>query len=126
MIKDNKNLGTAATVPEASNFNTLPEHVKNNNRLSSKTKQCQSCLERKSVSEFAKNRKTKDGYLKTCKSCIAANKRPSQSLRQAINAKCCECIYDPISGGGSWREQVTACTSGGCPLFDVRPTSRGS
>ena len=43
------------------------------------------------------------------------------SLRSAVNAKCKECLYDPIGGGGKWREQVAACTSGGCPLFELRP-----
>lgn len=47
------------------------------------------------------------------------------SLRGAINAKCKECIYDPRSGMGTWREQVTACTSYSCPLFAVRPVSEG-
>lgn len=47
------------------------------------------------------------------------------SLRDAINAKCRECIYDPQSGSGTWREQVTACTSRTCPLFAVRPTANG-
>lgn len=46
------------------------------------------------------------------------------SLRDAINAKCRECIYDPLSGMGTWREQVDACTSPSCPLFPVRPSSR--
>ncbi len=52
------------------------------------------------------------------------------SLRQAINAMCKACIYDPHSGQGNWRQQVTGCTASGlhgatkCPLFDVRPTSR--
>lgn len=45
-------------------------------------------------------------------------------MRQAINAKCRECIYDPTSGGGTWRERVAACTSHGCPLFAVRPMPR--
>ncbi len=45
------------------------------------------------------------------------------SLRTAVNAKCRECIYDPRSGAGTWREQVTACTSRTCPLFSVRPTT---
>jgi hypothetical protein len=45
------------------------------------------------------------------------------SLRKAINNKCIECIYDPIGGPGSWRQQVEACTSKGCPLFHVRPLS---
>jgi hypothetical protein len=33
------------------------------------------------------------------------------SLRQAINAKCKDCIYDPLSGLGTWREQVARCTA---------------
>jgi hypothetical protein len=35
-----------------------------------------------------------------------SNNKPL-TLRQAINAKCKECIYDPYPGGcGTWREQV--------------------
>lgn len=45
------------------------------------------------------------------------------SLRAAINAKCKSCIHDPGSGGGTWREQVTACSSSNCPLHSVRPQS---
>lgn len=48
------------------------------------------------------------------------------SLRKAINDKSKECIYDPIGGRGNWRQQVEACTSRACPLYIVRPTSRGS
>lgn len=48
-------------------------------------------------------------------------KKPS--LRAAINAKCKECLYDPRAGKGSWRQQVEACTSPSCPLYDVRPKS---
>lgn len=48
------------------------------------------------------------------------------SLRKAINAKCKECLYDPIAGKGNWRQQVEACTSYSCPLYPVRPTSKGS
>ena len=47
------------------------------------------------------------------------------SMRRAINAKCKECIYDPIGGDGTWRAQVEACTVTGCPLYPLRPTSRG-
>ena len=47
------------------------------------------------------------------------------SLRGSINAKCKECIYDHHAGG-TWREQVTACTSYACPLFAVRPLARKS
>ena len=89
------------------------------------TKRCKGCLTIKSVSEFAKNTKTDDGYLKTCFACSRPRNTVKRSLRSAINAKCKECIYDPIAGGGTWRSQVTECTSVTCPLFDVRPTSGG-
>ena len=46
------------------------------------------------------------------------------SMRRAINAKCKECIYDPIGGSGNWRQQVEACTVTGCPLYPLRPVSR--
>ena len=46
-------------------------------------------------------------------------------LRGKINAKCIECIFDPEGGGGTWREQVEACTAPSCPLFSVRPVSEG-
>ena len=50
-------------------------------------------------------------------------------FRGAINAFCCSCIYDPWSEG-NWRVQVEKCPSSGkkstkCPLYDVRPTSKG-
>jgi hypothetical protein len=48
-------------------------------------------------------------------------KRPG--LRASINAFCRSCIYDPIGGTGTWRQQVEACTSPGCPLYAVRPVS---
>jgi len=47
------------------------------------------------------------------------------SLRRAINSKCRECIYCPLTGAGSWRQQVENCTSISCPLFSVRPKSTG-
>lgn len=37
-----------------------------------------------------------------------------------INAKCCECIYDPLAEG-TWRKQVENCTSFTCPLYSIRP-----
>jgi hypothetical protein len=46
-------------------------------------------------------------------------KRPS--MRKAINDKCKECIYDAVSGPGTWRQQVEACTSKSCSLYAVRP-----
>lgn len=47
------------------------------------------------------------------------------SLRGAIDAMCKHCIHDPFAGSGTWREQVTACTSYKCPLFPVRPLTTG-
>ncbi|MES1934212.1 hypothetical protein T35B1_16468 [Salinisphaera shabanensis T35B1] len=46
------------------------------------------------------------------------------SMRTAINAKCYDCIYDPQSGAGNWRQQVQACSCTSCPLWDYRPVSR--
>ena len=48
----------------------------------------------------------------------------SISLRKAINDKCSNCIYDPFSGLGNWRQQVEACTVKTCPLWPVRPISK--
>lgn len=45
------------------------------------------------------------------------------SLRKAIDEKCKDCIYDPKSGLGQWRQQVQACTAVDCPLWTVRPKS---
>ena len=42
-----------------------------------------------------------------------------------IEQKCIECIYDPGCGGGTWREQVQACTAPSCPLYGVRPLPTG-
>lgn len=41
----------------------------------------------------------------------------------AINAFCRSCIVDTMAAG-TWREQVAACTSGGCALFPFRPVPR--
>ena len=46
-------------------------------------------------------------------------------LRAHIDAMCCWCIYDPLGGAGTWRQQVGACTSTTCPLYAVRTASRG-
>lgn len=45
-------------------------------------------------------------------------------LRGRINAKCCECIYDPHAAG-TWRKQAENCASRGCPLYAVRPLAGG-
>lgn len=42
------------------------------------------------------------------------------SLRKQINEKCKDCIYDPDSIG-TWRQQVTLCSTKTCALYDVRP-----
>lgn len=47
------------------------------------------------------------------------------SLRKSIDAKCKDCIYDPVCGGGTWREQIAQCSSVSCPLWPVR-TGPGS
>jgi hypothetical protein len=47
-------------------------------------------------------------------------------LRAAINAKCKDCIYDPLSGLGYWRQQVGACTAKSCPFWPVRPLPTGT
>jgi len=44
-------------------------------------------------------------------------------MRQAINEKCRDCIYDP-QAGGTWRQQVEACTITECSLHPYRPTSK--
>lgn len=48
----------------------------------------------------------------------------SISLRKAIDYKCRECIHDPLSGNGSWRQQTEACQIRDCPLWPVRPRSK--
>lgn len=45
-------------------------------------------------------------------------------LRASINFKCKDCIYDPESGLGNWRQQVGACEAYDCPLWPVRPRSK--
>lgn len=44
------------------------------------------------------------------------------SLRDALNAKCRDCIYDP-KAGGTWREQTAACPASSCPLWPYRPAA---
>lgn len=55
----------------------------------------------------------------------ATVKPKKRSMRAAINAYCKECTYDDaFKGGGTWREQVEACTVTKCPLYEFRPVSR--
>jgi len=46
------------------------------------------------------------------------------SLRKVINAKCKDCIYDNLAAG-TWRQQVELCSVYSCPIWPVRPVSRG-
>ena len=55
---------------------------------------------------------------------IERSKQNPKSLRLAINAKCYDCIYDPYSGIGNWRMQVSSCTSVNCPLYPIRPLTK--
>jgi hypothetical protein len=116
----------SATNTGASNINTPSQHIEHDIGPLNGAKQCKTCNKRKPVSEFAKNTYSHDGRQHACLACSRLRKRPIQSLRKAINAKCRECIYDPIAGGGSWLQQITSCTSPNCPLFGVRPTSKGA
>lgn len=43
-----------------------------------------------------------------------------RSLREAINAKCRDCIHDEAAPG-TWREQVAQCSVPRCALWAVRP-----
>lgn len=48
------------------------------------------------------------------------------SMKKAIAEKCKDCIYDPLSGLGTWLQQVTGCTSPNCALYPFRPVSSKS
>ena len=48
---------------------------------------------------------------------------PKLSRSAAIVAKCRDCNHNPESPG-TWREQVAACVSASCALFDFRPVPR--
>ena len=49
--------------------------------------------------------------------------RMIMSMRKAINEKCKDCIYDPESGLGTWRQQISDCTMPDCALYPYRPLS---
>ena len=42
------------------------------------------------------------------------------SLRKSINAKCRECICDPLDAGSA-AQQIACCVASDCPLHSVRP-----
>lgn len=52
---------------------------------------------------------------------LVRKKRPS--WRKAIDAKCKDCIFDPASVLGHWRQQTEACTITECALWPLRPVS---
>jgi len=56
---------------------------------------------------------------------VIQREKSKVGLRGRINAFCAHCIYDPIAGNGTWREQIEKCTSYDCPLYEVRPHKRG-
>ncbi len=45
-------------------------------------------------------------------------------MRQAINAKCRDCIYDSCAPG-TWRKQVEGCAIPSCALWPYRPKASG-
>jgi hypothetical protein len=58
---------------------------------------------------------------------IATQQRNSTtrpSLRLAINEKCAGCIFDS-NAPGTRLQQIEACTSKSCPLYNVRPRPTG-
>ncbi len=56
------------------------------------------------------------------KALLVAKLAKKKGRAAAVNAKCCECLYDSeASGSGSWRNQVALCTSYKCPLYPYRP-----
>ena len=44
------------------------------------------------------------------------------TLREAINANCRSCVFDPANAG-NWRQQVTMCSCHDCAIYPVRPVS---
>ena len=46
-----------------------------------------------------------------------------RSRKQAIEAFCKHCIYDP-TWDGTWRQQTEACETDDCELYAFRPMSR--
>ncbi len=45
------------------------------------------------------------------------------TYKQAVEAKCRQCIYDPHQPG-TWRRQVAECPCVSCSLHPVRPVPR--
>ena len=54
-----------------------------------------------------------------------APRKPRPSMRKAIDAYCKGCIFDALSGLGTWRQQTEGCPSTDCPLYELRPLPSG-
>ena len=54
----------------------------------------------------------------------AAKGKP-RSFKKCVEAFCKNCIYDPLAGGGTWRQQVGDCPAKDCALYPVRPLPAG-
>lgn len=50
---------------------------------------------------------------------------PKSIYVNAVDMKCAECVYDPIGGPGTWREQVKNCRGYTCPLYPIRSLPHG-
>ncbi len=53
---------------------------------------------------------------------LIAREAGKTGMRGKINAKCIDCIYDPLLLG-SWRKQTDQCQDTTCPLWAIRPRS---
>lgn len=60
-------------------------------------------------------------FAKYCESHATVRER-RVSPKEAIAAKCKDCIYDPLAGG-TWRQQTEECNIQDCPLWEFRPLS---
>lgn len=47
-----------------------------------------------------------------------------RTSNKAIFEKCKDCIYDPLCGGGTPRQQIGKCTSPNCAIWPTRPGPR--
>ena len=54
---------------------------------------------------------------------VTSYKPNRRTRQQAIDAKCKDCIYDPLDDG-TWRQQVEGCDITDCALWNYRPRSR--
>lgn len=66
----------------------------------------------------------REALAKTAETAAAKRARAAKhgipTLSEAVAAFCAACLYSP-GEGGSWRDQVRACTAPACPLYPHRP-----